>query len=63
MASNTQRDVSPDEDAYHAARRETMRADLAKRLRKVCANFSEEEFRELVDGMIEQQLRGERKPF
>jgi hypothetical protein len=63
MESNTQRDLASDEDAYHSARREAMRADLAKRLRKVCANFPEEDFRKLVDGMVEQKLRGERKPF
>jgi hypothetical protein len=49
------------EDSYHADRRETIRADLVKRLGKICANFSESDFRSLVEVMTEQKLRGERR--
>jgi hypothetical protein len=52
-----------DEDTYQANRREMIRADLVTRLRKVCANFSEDDFRSLVETMIEQKLRSERKSF
>jgi len=51
------------EDAYHVDRREIIRADLMKRLRKVCANFSESDFRSLVEGMTEQKIKGERRPL
>ena len=56
-------DPSVDEDTYQANRREMIRADLVTRLRKVCANFSEDDFRSLVETMIEQKLRSERKSF
>ncbi len=63
MEANRQRNFAAEEDAYHANRRETIRADLVSRLRKVCANFSEDDFRTLVEVMTEQKMRGERKTF
>lgn len=63
MEAKRRRESAADEDSYHANRRETIRADLVSRLRKVCANFSEDDFRVLVEVMTEQKMRGERRPF
>jgi hypothetical protein len=43
-----------------ADRRAVVRADIENRLRKICANFSEEDFRDLVDLMTDRKLRSER---
>jgi len=42
-------------------RKEIIRADISKRLRSICSNFSDEEFAKLVEKMTEQKLRGERR--
>lgn len=63
MQPNRQPDFPMDEDAYHANRKEMIRADLVSRLRKVCASFSEDDFRSLVETMVEQKLRSERKSY
>jgi hypothetical protein len=41
-------------------RRAIIRADIENRLRKICANFSEEDFRDLVDLMTDRKLKSER---
>jgi hypothetical protein len=41
-------------------RRAIVRDDIERRLRKVCANFSDEDFRELVDLMTDRKLKSER---
>lgn len=41
-------------------RREIIRADIENRLRKICANFSDEDFRDLVDLMTDRKLKSER---
>jgi hypothetical protein len=41
-------------------RRAIVRADIERRLKKVCANFSDEDFRELVDLMTDRKLKSER---
>jgi hypothetical protein len=61
MEASRLHDHDAQEDSYHADRRETIRADLERRLGKICANFSEADFRSLVEVMTEQKLRGERK--
>ena len=53
--------LQPGEDRYHALRRETIRADLVRRLRAVCAHLSDDDFSGLVDVMVERQLKGERR--
>jgi hypothetical protein len=63
MEASRLHDHDAEEDSYHADRRETIRADLARRLGKVCANFSEADFRKLVEVMTEQKMRGERRPY
>jgi hypothetical protein len=44
-----------------AARRESVRADIAKRIRRACTHLSDEEFSRLVDEMTDRQLKGERR--
>ena len=44
-----------------AARRATVRADIAKRIRRACTHLSDEEFSKLVDEMTDRQLKGERR--
>ena len=61
MEANRVRNHVAEEDGYHANRRETIRADLTSRLRNVCSNLSEDDFRTLVEAMIENKMRGERK--
>ena len=54
-------DHDAQEDSYHADRRETIRADLVRRLGKICANLPEADFRSLVERMTEQKMRGEQR--
>jgi hypothetical protein len=48
------------EDAFFHSRRSTIRDDIAKRLRHVCAHLSDKEFAKLVETMVDQKLKGER---
>jgi hypothetical protein len=43
------------------ARRDDVRADIAKRIKRACADLPAGEFGELVDEMTDRQLRGERR--
>jgi hypothetical protein len=47
--------------ALEAARRASIRADIAKRVKRACTHLSDEEFSRLVDEMTERQLKGERR--
>ena len=51
---------SSDPDEFYAERRKAIRQDIAKRLRKVCSEYPEEEFSRLVDEMAARQLSFER---
>ena len=42
-------------------REDKVRDEIAQRLSRVCGNFSENEFQELVSKMAERQLRDERR--
>jgi hypothetical protein len=44
-----------------AARRASVRADIARRVKRACTHLSEEEFSRLVDEMTDRQLKGERR--
>ena len=55
----SQVDVSVAE--LEAARRASVRADIAKRVRRACTHLCDEEFSRLVDEMTERQLKGERR--
>lgn len=61
MEASRPQDHEAHEDAYHADRRQIIRADLVTRLGKICANFSEADFQKLIEVMTEQKMRGERK--
>lgn len=46
--------------ADNSARQETIRADVAQRLRKACSHLSDEAFAVLVGKIVEVQLKSER---
>jgi hypothetical protein len=50
-----------EEEAYRIERRQTIRDDLTRRLRSVCENFSDDDFRALVETMTDRKLRGEQR--
>ena len=52
--------VAPSDDAFSHMRRDTIRDDIAKRLRNVCSHLSDVEFKKLVEAMTDQKLKGER---
>lgn len=49
------------EDDPQSERRAAVRGDISRRLRRICPNYSEEEFSELVESMTQRQLEGERR--
>jgi len=44
-----------------AARRASVRADIAKRVKRACTHLAEADFQRLVDEMTDRQLKGERR--
>jgi hypothetical protein len=46
---------------HQALREGKVRDEIARRLSRVCGNFSEQEFQELVSKMAERQLQDERR--
>jgi DNA-binding MurR/RpiR family transcriptional regulator len=60
MQSEKQNRSASRDDAHHVSRREIIRQDIAKRLRRVCTHLSDEEFAKLVEAMADQKIRGER---
>jgi hypothetical protein len=62
MGANSQRESASDEEAaYESSRKDAIRADIRRRLKKICANLSDEDFNHLVDVMAENKLRGDRR--
>jgi hypothetical protein len=51
----------PANDSVEVSKRDGVRADIAKRIRRACTHLSEDEFGQLVDAMTDRQLRGERR--
>jgi hypothetical protein len=49
------------DDRHDTERRERIRRDVAHRLRRVCGDYSDDEFSSLVDAIADEQLRGERR--
>ena len=47
------------ESEFHSQRRDTIRRDISRRLRRVCEHLTEDEFSKLVEEMTERQMRGE----
>jgi hypothetical protein len=45
----------------HALREKEVREEIATRLRRVCGNFSHDDFERLVQKMAERQVRDERR--
>ncbi len=45
----------------HSLREKTVREDITRRLRRVCSNFSDDEFERLVKLMVARQVRCERR--
>jgi len=44
-----------------AVRRASVRADIARRIKRACTHLTDDEFTRLVDEMTDRQLRGERR--
>jgi hypothetical protein len=62
MGANSQREAaSYEEDAYESSRKDAIRGDISRRLKKICSNLSSEDFDTLVDGMAEKKIRGDRR--
>ena len=62
MEVYSQRESAPaDEDPYESSRKDAIRADISRRLRKICSNLSEADFDHLVDLMAENKIRGDRR--
>ena len=45
----------------HTLRERAVREEIARRLGRVCSNFSDDDFDQLVQKMAERQVRGERR--
>ena len=62
MEVYSQRDPgSAEEDAYQSSRKETIRADIARRLKRICSNLSDEDFDDLVDVIADNKIKGDRR--
>jgi hypothetical protein len=48
-------------EQIHALREKAVREDIARRLKRVCSNFSDEEFEKLVALMAGRQVKRERR--
>ena len=44
-----------------AARRDRVREDISRRIKRACSHLGEDEFQRLVEEMTEEQVRGERR--
>lgn len=61
MPAERERNLEPGNHWAEVTKRDKVRADIAKRIRRACAHLSEDEFGNLVDSMTDRQLRGERR--
>jgi len=62
MGANSQREAASDEeDAFESFRKDEIRGDISRRLKKICSNLSVEDFDALIDGMAEKKIRGDRR--
>jgi hypothetical protein len=52
---------SGDEEEHRIERRNKVRDDISRRLEKVCANFSDAEFSDLIETMTDRKLKGEQR--
>ena len=56
-----QGDSTPEDDAFASLRRAEVRADISRRLKKICGHLSEKEFDSLVDLMADNKIKGDRR--
>jgi len=49
------------EEDPQSARKVAIRADISRRLRRICPHYTDEEFSDLVDSMTQRQIEGERR--
>lgn len=49
------------EDHLDAARRERVREDISRRLKRACSHLPDNEFHLLVEQMVDRQINGERR--
>ena len=61
MEVHSQRESVSSDDAYQASRKEAIRADIARRIKKICSHLSDEEFADLVEAMAENKMKGDRR--
>lgn len=61
MVVDNQREPVSNDDAYESMRKDAIRADISRRLKKICSNLSEGDFANLVDLMAENRLKGDRR--
>ena len=61
LGSNKQALSEPTLNEAHHLREKAVREDIARRLRRVCSNLSEEEFDSLVAQMADRQVKRERR--
>ena len=61
MGVNTQREPVSSDDAYQSSRKDAIRADISRRLKKICSHLSDDEFDHLVDVMAENKIKGDRR--
>ena len=48
-------------EEIHSLREKAVREDIARRLKPVCSNFSDDEFEKLVSVMADRQVKRERR--
>ena len=48
-------------DEVHSRREKEVREDISRRLKPVCSNFADHEFKKLVEVMAERQVKRERR--
>jgi hypothetical protein len=61
LQSNQKAYTDPAVSELHALREQEVREEIARRIRKVCGCFSDEDFEKLVRTMAERQLKDERR--
>ena len=62
MGANSQLESAFDEkDAYESSRKDAIRADISRRLQKICSNLSRDDFDNLVDVMAENKIKGDQR--
>jgi hypothetical protein len=51
----------PTLDEVHSLREKQVREDISRRLKPVCSNFPDDEFKKLVEVMADRQVKRERR--